>query len=181
MTRNNQCVNISTANRFKRLLWNIVYVFFFRFFPTKFFRRWRNFVLRVFGAKIHSKAGVYSSATIWAPWNLILEENAWIGSRVNCYNVDKIILKKNVTISQGTHLCTASHNVFSYKHELITAPIIIEENAWVAVDAYVHMGVTIGHGAVVGARACVYKDVDPWVIVGGNPAKFIKKRIIEHE
>jgi acetyltransferase-like isoleucine patch superfamily enzyme len=37
-------------------------------------------------------------------------------------------------------------------------------------------GVTIGQGAVVGARACVFKDVEPWTIVGSNPAKFIKKR-----
>ena len=38
------------------------------------------------------------------------------------------------------------------------------------------MGVTIGEGAVVGARAAVFKDVEPWTVVGGNPAKFIKKR-----
>jgi putative colanic acid biosynthesis acetyltransferase WcaF len=41
------------------------------------------------------------------------------------------------------------------------------------------MGVTIGEGAVVGARGCVFKDVEPWTVVGGNPAKFIKKRIIK--
>ena len=41
------------------------------------------------------------------------------------------------------------------------------------------MGVTIGQGAVVGATASVYKDVEPWTIVGGNPAKFIKKREVK--
>lgn len=41
------------------------------------------------------------------------------------------------------------------------------------------MGVTIGEGALVGARAPVFKDVEPWTVVGGNPAKFIKKRIIK--
>lgn len=181
MNNNEQVNSISIVNRFRRLTWNIVYVFLFRPFPSKFFRRWRNLVLRLFGSKIHSKAGVYSSASIWAPWNLILEENAWIGPRVNCYNVDKIILGKNATVSQGSHLCTASHNVFSIKHELITAPIFIESDSWVAVDAYVHMGVTIGQGAVVGANACVYKDVESWTIVGGNPAKFIKKRILKND
>lgn len=181
MERNDRMNRISTINRFKRLLWNIIYLFLFRPFPTKFFRSWRNVLLRLFGAKIHSKAGVYSSATIWAPWNLVLEENAWIGPNVNCYNVDKIIMKKNATVSQGTHLCTASHDVFSIGHELITAPILIESDSWVAVDAYVHKGVIIGEGAVVGANACVYKNVEPWTIVGGNPAKFIKKRIFENE
>lgn len=38
------------------------------------------------------------------------------------------------------------------------------------------MGVTISNGAVVGARSAVFKDVEPWTVVGGNPAKFIKKR-----
>ena len=42
------------------------------------------------------------------------------------------------------------------------------------------MGVTIGEGAVVGARAAVFKDVEPWTVVGGNPAKVIKNRIIKY-
>ena len=41
------------------------------------------------------------------------------------------------------------------------------------------MGVTISQGAVVGATASVYKDVEPWTVVGGNPAKFIKNREIK--
>jgi putative colanic acid biosynthesis acetyltransferase WcaF len=180
--KNIEKVNIiSSVNRFKRFLWNTIYLLMFRPFPSKFFRRWRNFILRIFGAKIHSKAGVYATASIWAPWNLILEENAWIGPYVRCYNVALIQLNKNATVSQGSHLCSASHDIFSVKHELITAPILIESDSWVAVDTYVHMGVTIGQGAVVGANACVYKDVEPWTIVGGNPAKFIKKRILKNE
>ena len=45
--------------------------------------------------------------------------------------------------------------------------------------AYVGMGVTIGQGAVVGATASVYKDVEAWTIVRGNPAKFIKNRVVK--
>jgi len=54
----------------------------------------------------------------------------------------------------------------------------MEDKSWVAADAFVGMGVTIGEGAVVGARACVFKDVEAWSVVGGNPAKFIKRREI---
>ena len=50
--------------------------------------------------------------------------------------------------------------------------------SWVAAWAFVGMGVTIGEGAVVGACAVVFKNVEPWTVVGGNPAKFIKKRVI---
>jgi putative colanic acid biosynthesis acetyltransferase WcaF len=62
---------------------------------------------------------------------------------------------------------------------LTTAPIVIGDWAWVCADVFVGPGVTIGPGAVVGARSSVYKDVAPWTVVGGNPAKFIKKRILK--
>ena len=43
----------------------------------------------------------------------------------------------------------------------------------------IDLGGSIGEGAVVGARAAVFKDVEPWTVVGGNPAKFIKNRVIK--
>ena len=105
-----------------------------------------------------------------------MDDNAWLGPNVDCYNADLIIIGKDSTVSQGAFLCTASHNIYSKTHELITAPIVVKDYAWIAADAYIGLGVTIGQGAVVGARACVFKDVDPWTVVGGNPAGFIKVR-----
>ena len=61
---------------------------------------------------------------------------------------------------------------------LLTKPIIIGNHVWVASEAFVGMGVTVGEGAVVGARACVFKNVDPWTIVGGNPSAVIKRRVL---
>ena len=88
-------------------------------------------------------------------------------------------LGSKVVISQGAYLCTASHDISNPKNPLITSPIQVESFAWVAADAFVGMGVTVGQGAVVGARAAVFKNVEPWTVVGGNPAKFIKKRIVK--
>lgn len=107
-----------------------------------------------------------------------MDANSCLGPDVECYNVDLIHLKANATVSQGAYLCTASHDITNHLHPLITAPIIIEDQAWVAARAYIGMGVTVGQGAVVGATASVYKDVDPWTVVGGNPAKFIKQRVV---
>lgn len=84
-------------------------------------------------------------------------------------------------VSQGAFLCTASHDTSSVLLPLISAPITMEDKSWVAADAFVGKGVTIGEGAVVGARACVFKNVDPWTIVGGNPAKVIKERKLDKE
>lgn len=136
-------------------------------------------LLRLFGAKIHSTANIYSSAKVYYPANLVMEEYSCLASDVDCYNVDLVTIGANSTVSQGTYLCTASHDISSPLNPLITAPITIKDQSWIGARAYIGMGVTIGQGAVVGATASVYKDVDPWTVVGGNPAKFLKKRVLQ--
>jgi putative colanic acid biosynthesis acetyltransferase WcaF len=115
------------------------------------------------------------------PWNLEMKDYACIGPGVDCYNAAPIVIGNHATISQRTYLCTASHDLTSATHPQIEKPIVIEDRAWVAAEAFVGPGVTIGEGAVVGARGCVFKDVEPWTVVGGNPARFIKKRTIKDE
>ena len=64
--------------------------------------------------------------------------------------------------------------------ELTYKPIRISVNSWVAGWSIILPGVTIGEGAVVGAGSVVTKDVKPWTVVGGNPAKVIKKRELKN-
>lgn len=161
-----------------RFLFSIVWNFTVRPLPRNYGNNYIRFILRIFGAKMSNESYVYSSAKIYMPSNLVMMGFSSIGPNVNVYNVDKIIIKDQVEISQGVHLCTASHDITVSDHHLITAPIIIEERSWIAADAFIGMGVIIGQGAVVGARAAVFKNVEPWTVVGGNPAKFIKKRIL---
>lgn len=137
-------------------------------------------LLRLFGANIAETAIVYSSAKVYYPANLTMDEYACLASDVDCYNVAPVLVGKFATVSQGAMLCTASHDITSPNHELITAPITISDQSWVGAGAFVGMGVTVGEGAVVGARAAVFKNVNPWDVVGGNPAKFIKKREIKN-
>ncbi len=101
-----------------------------------------------------------------------------LSENVDCYSVDKITIGKQVVVSQGAFLCCASHDISSQIMELTYKPITIKDNAWVAAEAFIGPGVNIGEGAVVGARAVVTKDVAPWTVVAGNPAKFIKKRVL---
>ena len=162
-----------------RILWTIVWGLFARPLPRSVGKGWKNFLLRLFGAKIARTAHVYSSAKVYYPPNLTMGEYSCLASDVDCYNVAPIFIGDNATVSQGAYLCTASHDISDPKNHLITAPIIIEDQAWVAAKAYIGMGVTIGQGAVVGATASVYKDVDPWTIVGGNPSKQIGIRNVE--
>jgi len=167
---------LSRKHQIIRMIWCMVWGIFARPLPRSLGRKWKLYLLRLFGAKVDNSANVYSSAKIYYPSNLIMGKNACLASDVVCYNVAPIIIGDNTTVSQGAFLCTASHDITDSLNVLITAPIIIGDQSWVAADAFVAMGVTIGEGAVVGARACVYKDVAPWTVVGGNPAKLLKKR-----
>lgn len=163
-----------------RLLWSIVWTIFARPLPRSIGSKWKRLILRLFGAQIHPTAIVYSSAKIYYPANLIMEEYSCIASNVDCYNVGTVKIGAHSTISQKAYLCTASHDITNPLNPLIISPITIKDQAWIAADAFIGMGVTIGQGAVVGARAAVFKDVEDWNVVGGNPAKFIKKRIIKN-
>jgi len=169
---------LGIKHKLGRVLWGAVWLLFARWLPRSFGNSWKIFLLRCFGAKIDSNAKIYSSVKIYAPWNLEMSAYSCLAPEVDCYNVDKISIGAHATISQKTFLCSASHNVSLSSNPLIHLPIIIEDQAWVGADAYIGMGVKIKQGAVVGARACVYKDVESWTIVGGNPAKFIKRRIV---
>lgn len=169
----------STGNRIKRMIWSLCWNILARPFPKSLANGWKRFLLQAFGAKIAKTANVYSSAKIFMPWNLEMKSHACIGAEVDCYNAAKITIGINTTISKGVYLCTASHNISSSRHEQVERPIVIEDRAWVAAEAFVGPGVTIGEGAVVGARAVVFKNVEAWTVVGGNPAKFIKNRIIK--
>lgn len=170
---------LSRKNQIVRLIWTITWGLLARPLPRSLGCGWKRFLLRLFGAKIDKTAVVYSSAKVFYPANLVMEKNSCLASEVNCYNVALVHVGSNSTISQGAYLCTASHDITNPLNPLIASPIVVKDQAWVAADAFIGMGVTIGQGAVVGARGCVFKDVEPWTVVGGNPAKFIKKRIIK--
>jgi putative colanic acid biosynthesis acetyltransferase WcaF len=169
---------LSRKNQIARFIWTLVWGIFARPLPRSLGNEWKLFLLRLFGAKIHKKAVVYSNVRIYMPWNLEMDAYACLAPEVDCYNAAKIKIGAHTTVSQKSYLCAASHDISKSNNPLITAPIIIEDQAWIGASVFIGMGVTIGQGAVVGATASVYKNVEPWTIVGGNPAKFIKKREI---
>lgn len=172
----------SIRSKIARAVWNVVYWALFRVTVDKvlFLARWRIFLLKCFGAKIGANTlAIYSTAAIWAPWNLELGSNVTLSQHTNIYAVDKIRIGDNSIISREAFLCSASHDISSPIMELTTAPITIGENCWICARAIVLPGVKIGDGAVVAAGAVVTKDVEPWTVVGGNPAKFIKKRVLK--
>ena len=167
----------SFINKLLRACWILTYFLFFRY--TIPFNSLRVIVLKMFGAKVGKNVLIYPTVKIWAPWNLNIGDGAVIGPNVILYNIDNITIHDDVTISQNSHICTASHDIESPYRDLINAPIVIRKGAWVFADTFICMGVQIGQGAIVGARSVVTKTVEEYNVVAGNPAKFIKRRKVD--
>ena len=168
---------IPKSDKIYRLIWRIVALFLFRPFSLPVFNIWRVFILKRFGSKIGKGSIIFSNVFIPSPRNLSVGSEVCIGPNVQLH-IGKTIIGNKVTISQRTYLCSATHDTSSINTPFIHGVIIIKDFAWVAAEAFIMSNIIIGEGAIVGARAAVFHNVDNWTIVGGNPAKFIKKRII---
>jgi putative colanic acid biosynthesis acetyltransferase WcaF len=168
---------IPKSDKIYRLVWRLVAVILFKPFSLPFFNGWRIFLLKCFGAKIGKFCNVYASAYIPSPKNLSMGTHSTLGPEVRLH-FGKTIIGNKVTVSQRSYLCSATHETTSINTPLVKGRIAIDDFVWIAAEAFVMSNVTIGEGAIVGARSAVFKDVLPWSVVGGNPAKFIKKREI---
>jgi putative colanic acid biosynthesis acetyltransferase WcaF len=164
-------------NQAGRLLWSLVWATLFRPSPW-FMNGWRRFLLRAFGAKI-GRSEFKPTVRVWAPWRLSVGNDVYVDRGVFLYNVYGVEIADRVVISFGSVLCTASHDFRRSDFPLIGRPIMIHNDTWIAAECFLTPGVTVGNGAVVGARAFVTKDVAPWSIVSGNPAVVIGMREVK--
>lgn len=169
--------SFSLKNRMARLLWSFVYILLFKYSP-KLFHNWRSFLLKIFGAKIGNNVHVYPKVNIWAPWNLEIGDESGIANGVTLYSQGKIIIGSRVVISQGSHLCTGTHDYTQKGFPLFTKPIIIKDYVWIATESFIHPGVVINEGCVIGARSVVNKDMPDWMVCAGYPCQPIKKRLL---
>jgi putative colanic acid biosynthesis acetyltransferase WcaF len=156
-------------------VWYIVRATFFRASPhaAVFLRRG---ILRLFGAKIGKGVDIRPSAVITYPWNLKVGDYSYIGDEVVLYNLDAIEIGKHVSISYRSMLCTGSHDTGDSRFPLLLGPISIGDECWIAADAFIAPNVSIGHGAVIGARSSVFRDVPPQQIWHGSPARYARER-----
>jgi putative colanic acid biosynthesis acetyltransferase WcaF len=138
----------------------------------------RPLLLRWFGARTSLDVGISFSCKIQRPWAVSLGQYCSLGPRVDIYNLGAFSLGSRSILSQDVYVCGGTHDYAEAEYPLIQTPIVIGEDVWVGAGAFICPGVTIGDGAVVGARAVVTKAVAPWTVVAGNPAREIKKRVL---
>lgn len=165
----------SFRNKAGRAAWAVVGLLLFRPTPC-WLHGWRCFLLCCFGAKIGRGVKVMPSVQVWAPWNLTIGDHSSVSHGADLYAVDRITIGAHATISQRAFLCTASHDIDHPNMPLVTAPVRIGDGVWICAEAYVHPGVVIGTDAVIAVRSVVLHDVEPRCVVGGHPAKFLRKR-----
>lgn len=121
----------------------------------------RPWLLKAFGAKIGRNVFIRHRVRVLWPWKLVIGDDCLIGEDVWLLNLEPVTIGSDVCLSQGAFLCTGSHDHDSPTFDYDNGPIAVHDGAWIAAQALVLRGVTVGVGAVVGARAVVRRDVAP--------------------
>lgn len=168
----------TTKEKIGRALWMLAGKPMFRIS----FHNWygvRRALLRLFGAAVGKGVRLRPSVNIEIPWNLTLGDRCVIGDHAILYSLGAITIGPRAVVSQYAHLCAGTHDFTKPSFPLLRPPIEIGHDAWIAADAYVGPGVTVGPLAILGARASAFKDLDPNTIYVGNPAQPVRKRVSE--
>ena len=139
----------------------------------------RKWYLSCFGINIGSSSSIHRGCRFFHVGKFKMGDHSVIN--FGCYldNRRGITIGNNVGISHNTKIYTLGHNIDSPRLETKGAPVIIEDDSFIFSNVLIMPGVTIGRGAIVLAGAVVTKDVPAWSVVGGNPARIIKKRTKE--
>lgn len=134
---------------------------------------------KLLGAQIGKGSVLNMSQYLVVPQNLEIGNYTHINRGCFIDARSNVKIGNSVSISHKVSIVTGSHQAQTPDFSGIYLPITIEDYAWIGLNATILQGVTIGEGAVVAAGAVVTKDVAPYSIVGGIPAKIIGKREIK--
>lgn len=150
-----------------------MFISILKFIPS---RKLRMALLRWRGAKIAKDVAMFASVEVRNPSGLKIEGGCSIGPKVLLDARKGLEIHKSVTIAYDTIIWTLHHDMNAPDFHVCGAKTIIDDYAWICSRAILLPGVHIGKGAVVASGAVVTKDVEPYTIVGGVPAKPIGKR-----
>jgi putative colanic acid biosynthesis acetyltransferase WcaF len=161
-----------------RLLWYFTNIIFF-LSPFNPLSGLKVLLLRLFGAKIGKGVNIKPSVNIKYPWRLTIGDSSWIGENVWIDNLSDVVIGNNCCISQGAMLLCGSHNYKKVTFDLIIASIILEDGVWIGAQSVVCPGVVCKSHAVLSVNSVATSNLESYTIYQGNPAKEIRKRIVE--
>jgi putative colanic acid biosynthesis acetyltransferase WcaF len=161
----------------KNLLWFITNsVVFNSFLPIPM--SVKSMILRCFGAKIGKGVVIKPRVTIKYPWLLLVENYVWIGEGVWIDNLVPVKIGANACLSQGAMLLTGNHDYTLSTFDLRVGEITIETGVWIGARAIVCPGIVAKSHAVLAVNSVANKDLESYCVYQGNPAQFIKERIL---
>jgi putative colanic acid biosynthesis acetyltransferase WcaF len=156
-------------------LWTVIHgLFLDSWIPGSY---WRVALLRAFGARIGEGVVIKPHVRIKFPWRLTVGSHSWLGERLWIDNLAQVTVGSHCCLSQGVYICTGSHDWGKDAFDLVVKPIRIEDGAWVAAQAIVSPGVTVGRSAVLSIGSVAIHDLRPEWIHSGNPAQPVKARV----
>lgn len=133
-------------------------------------------VLPLFGLKVGKGSAIHRGVRFFHLGNFAMGVDSVINSGCYIDNRRGVRIGDNVGIAHDTKIYTLGHAIDDPSFSTQGKPVVIEDFAFVFSNCLIMPGVTIGKGAVVLSGSVVTKDVAPYSVVGGNPAKFIRKR-----
>jgi acetyltransferase-like isoleucine patch superfamily enzyme len=137
----------------------------------------RNHVYRLAGIYIGAGSTIHTHARFYNPANIVIGEDTIIGEGVVLDGRDTLHIGNHVDMASEVMIYNAEHDIESDDFRAKRDKVVIQDYVFIGPRAIILPGVTIGKGAVVAAGAVVTKDVEPFAIVGGVPAKVIGERI----
>ena len=136
----------------------------------------RNFIWRSFGLNLGNGSTLHTGVRVFDPRGISVGEGTIIGYGTFIDGRDKVKIGNHTDIASEVMIYSSEHDLSSPEFAAITSPVNIGDYVFIGPRAIILAGVTIGDGAVVAAGAVVTKDVAPYTIVGGVPAKEIGER-----
>lgn len=165
----------SRRSRAGRFAWGICWALLYRPSPRPF-HAWRSMLLRAFGAKVGAKCHFYPGAKVWAPWNLVCEDRVTFADGADIYNPSLIYFGSHAIVSQGAYVCGATHLYNEPEFRLVSFEMRIGAYAWICARAMVSPGVNVGEGAILGLGSVATRDLEPFGVYAGSPARKVKER-----
>lgn len=130
----------------------------------------------VFRMRIGRRSNIYRACEIRSPWKVRIGDGSSVGDHAILDGRCGITIGSGVNISTGVWIWTQQHDKDARDFKIVGDPVVVEDMAWIGGRVIVLPGITIGRGAVVASGAVVTKDVEPYTVVGGVPAKKIGER-----